>query len=80
MAAELSVEDLKNQRLINKLLIVLGIKHKTIRESAWIEGSAVKAYGNTNNSNRELGHIRTYKTFVYRKKQFERMIGVGKNA
>ncbi len=80
VAAELSVEDLKNQRLINKLLIVLGIKHKTIRESAWIEGSAVKAYGNTNNSNRELGHIRIYKTFVYCKKQFERMIGVGKNA
>ncbi|MCR4648713.1 MAG: hypothetical protein K5776_06515 [Lachnospiraceae bacterium] len=80
VAAELSVEELKNQRLINKLLIVLGIKHKTIRESAWIEGSAVKAYGNTNNSNRELGHIRIYKTFVYCKKQFERMIGVGKNA
>jgi len=78
-AADLSIEDIKNQRLLNKIFIVLGIKKATIRESAWIEGSAVKAYKDENKSICELKHIRRYKYFVFKRKQIERMIGVGKN-
>ncbi len=76
VAENLNVEDIKNQRFIKKLLIILGIKKATIRESAWIEGSAYKAYENVSDIHKELRHIRKYKFFVFARKQTERLLGI----
>ncbi|MBR4123674.1 MAG: PDZ domain-containing protein, partial [Clostridia bacterium] len=42
VAAKLSKEEIKNQRFLSKLLIMLGLKKGVIHESAWIEGSIVR--------------------------------------
>ena len=42
VAAALTDEEIRDQRLLSKLLILAGIKKKTIHESAWIEGSIVR--------------------------------------
>ncbi len=76
VAADISVEDIKNQRFLNKLIIILGIKKATIRESSWIEGSTRKAYNNISDIQKEYRHIRKYKYFVFARKQIERIIGI----
>ena len=76
VADDLSLEDIRNQRFINKLIIILGIKKAVIRESSWIEGSALKAYNYTSDVLKEYRHIRKYKYFVFARKQTERMIGI----
>ena len=76
VAGDLSVEDIKNQRFINKLIIILGIKKATIRESSWLEGSARKAYKDISDIRKEYQHIRKYKYFVFARKQIERMLGI----
>lgn len=76
VAAELSIEDIRNQRFLNKLAIILGIKKGTIRESSWIEGSALKAYKDAASSQKEYRHIRRYKYFVFARKQIERILGI----
>ena len=65
VAEELSDEDIKNQRIINKILIMTGIKKKTIHESAWIEGSIVRRGKNIKSN---LIHARMYKYLVYIRK------------
>lgn len=73
VAADLTWEQIKNQRLWNKLLIVAGIKRATIHESAWLEGSAVKASGGqAGKLTSELRHIRRYKRCIYFRKQLKR--------
>lgn len=73
VAADLTWEQIKNQRLWNKFLIVTGIKSATIHESAWLEGSAVKASGGqTGKLASELRHIRRYKRCIYFRKQLKR--------
>ena len=67
VAAELTDIDIRNQRFLNKALIMLGIKKGTIRESAWIEGSIVR---NGKKVKSYLRHARIYKYFVYVKKRF----------
>ncbi len=67
VAAELSDEEIKNQRFLNKALIMLGIKKGIIHESAWIEGSIVR---NGKRVKSYLRHARMYKYFVYIKKRF----------
>ena len=69
VAARLTQEDIKNQRLLNRLMIVSGMKKKVIRESAWIEGSIVL---NGTNVKKNLRHVRIYKYFVYLRKQLKR--------
>lgn len=70
-AAELSWEDIKNQRFLNKLMIVSGIKKAVIHESSWIEGSTVKAGRSVKETKREFRHIRNYKKFVFARKQIK---------
>ena len=41
VAARLSDEDIKNQWLFRKLLIIFGIRKSVLRESAWLEASVV---------------------------------------
>lgn len=65
VAAELSDEDIHNQRFLNKALIMMGLKKGIIHESAWLEGSIVRN-GRSVESN--LRHARLYKYFVYIRK------------
>ena len=67
VAAELSDEEIRNQRFLNKALIMLGIKKGIIHESAWIEGSIVR---NGKRVKSYLRHVKLYKYFVYIKKRF----------
>lgn len=68
VAAELSEEEILDQRLVRKLFILSGIRKTPIRESAWIEGSIVR-YGENIKSN--LYHARLYKYFLYARKQIK---------
>lgn len=65
VSKDLSESDIKNQRFMRKLLIMLGIKKEVIHESAWIEGS-IAAVGRNKAAN--LRHARFYKYFVYVRK------------
>lgn len=65
VSKDLSESDIKNQRFMRKLLIMLGIKKEVIHESAWIEGS-IAAVGRNKKAN--LRHARFYKYFVYVRK------------
>lgn len=68
VAAELTEEEIMDQRLIRKLFILSGIRKNPIHESAWIEGSIVR-YGENIKSN--LYHARLYKYFLYARKQIK---------
>ena len=67
VAADLTKEEINNGKLLSKLLIVSGLKKAVIKESAWIEGSVVKAHGS--NSGKELKAIRRYKHVMFLRKQ-----------
>ena len=67
VAAELTDEDIKNQRFLRKVMIMLGLKKGIIHESAWNEGSIVR---NGKKGKSYLRHARMYKYFVYIKKKF----------
>lgn len=67
VAAELSDEEIRNQRFINKALIMTGLKKGIIHESAWIEGSIVR---NGKKIKANLRHAKVYKYFVYIRKMF----------
>ena len=72
VAAQLDIEQIRNQRFISKLMIVFGVKKSELRESAWIEGSAVKAYGdNIAKRKAEFRHIRLCKRLIYMRKQMK---------
>lgn len=68
VAADLTEDEIREQRFINKVLIILGIKRTEIHESAWIEGSIVKE-GNHVKAN--LRHAKLYKYFVYIRKMLK---------
>lgn len=68
VAAKLSQEEIKTQRLISRILIMLGIKKQAIHESAWIEGSVVQGRRNVK---RNLRHVRIYKYFSYLRKRLK---------
>ncbi len=73
VAAELSEEQIRNQRFFRKLLIIAGIRKATIYESAWLEGSTARLYEKQPGlARKEYRHIRLYKAFVFGKKQFSR--------
>ena len=42
VSAELSQEELRKQRFLSKIMIMVGIRKDVIHESAWIEGSIIK--------------------------------------
>lgn len=68
VAAELSHEEIANQRFIPKMLIMLGISKKEIHESAWIEGSIVRLGESVD---RSLRSAERYKKFVYIRKRIQ---------
>ena len=67
VAAELDYRQIKDQRVINKLFIIVNKKNVVISESAWIEGSVVRCGKNVR---RSLWHVKNYKLFLYLKKLF----------
>lgn len=69
VAAKLSEQEIRNQRLVNKLFIMLGWKKATIHESAWIEGSIVRNGGNVK---RNLRHAAWYKYMIYIRKMLKK--------
>ena len=69
VAANLSKEEIKNQQLWNKFLIMLGIKKQVLKESAWIEGSVALA---SVSRQWQLFHVRGYKYLVYFRKWLKR--------
>lgn len=68
VAAGLTRQQIRDQRLLSKLLIMSGFKKAVICESAWPEGSAFRALGEGRRLSSELRHIRLYKGFVYVRK------------
>ncbi len=79
-AAKLTWEQIKDQRLLSKLLTISGMKKAVIHESAWLEGSAFgaayrqDAFGASDPERRlraEWRHIRRYKSFIYLRKQLK---------
>ena len=65
VAARLTEKEIKDQRLLNKAAIMLGLKKGELPGSAWIEGSIVRADKDVNIS---LAHARLYKYIVYLRK------------
>lgn len=66
VARALTEEDLRNQRVGRRFLLMKGRRNETLKESAWPEGSIV------NNGRDTAGHLRQtrlYKTLVYLKKR-----------
>ena len=62
VARELTEQEIKDQYVWNKILIMLGIKKQTLKESAWIEGSIAL------NEKQTWWAIRWYKYLLYIKK------------
>ncbi len=70
IAADLTTEEIRDQRFFNKLKIIKGKTKREIKESGWLEGSAVKCSlaDERFDANRELIHIRFYKCLIYLRK------------
>lgn len=64
-AAELTEQEIRDQRLLSRLLIAAGVREAAIRESAWIEGSIVRCGKHVR---RNLAHAGLYKYIVFAKK------------
>lgn len=64
-AAELTEQEIRDQRVFSRLLIGAGIRKAVIHESAWIEGSIVRCGKHVR---RNLTHARLYKYLVFAKK------------
>lgn len=69
IAATLTTEEIKNNRVINKACIMLGIKKGKLRDSAWPEGSVVKSGTGTK---RGLWHAAIYKYLLYIRKALKK--------
>lgn len=70
VAADLTTEEIRTQRFLNKALIMLGRKDEELHESAWIEGSIQK---NGVQMKQNLYHAKLYKVFVYIRKYIHQM-------
>ncbi len=70
VAARLTRKEIRNQRLLQKLLIFAGLKKGEIHESSWIEGSIVRCGGAVK---RELFHAHVYKSLIYVRKLWKNM-------
>ncbi|MCR4618485.1 MAG: hypothetical protein K5669_09935 [Lachnospiraceae bacterium] len=81
VAENMSREMIRNQRVIRRFLIIKGFIKAQLKESAWIEGSAVRAYledisnpeSSKRNIERELRHIRLCKGITHLRKQIKNL-------
>jgi len=65
IAATLTTDEIKNNRVLNKACIMLGLRKGKLRDSAWLEGSVVK---NGADTKRGLWHAAIYKYLLYIRK------------
>ena len=73
IARKLSEQEIKDQYVWNKILIMLGLKKQTLKESAWIEGSIAL------NGKQTWWAIRWYKYLLYIRKWLKRGISFWRN-
>lgn len=72
LAAEWNIEELRQQRFINKVLVKLGVRKGTLHESAWPEGSITRVCTKElQNVRAALRQERCYKRFMYVRKAIE---------
>ncbi|MDO5521291.1 MAG: hypothetical protein Q4G58_12430 [bacterium] len=71
VAASITDQQIRQQRVINKLLVMTGIRKTEIQESAWIEGSIVRGEKRVTYN---LIHAKLYKWAVYLRKSLRRRI------
>lgn len=79
IARDITLSQLRDQRFLNRLLILTGIKQKRIHESAWPEGSAlrifsqrdIRSYEKEKAVRSEWRYIRCYKWLVCMRKQIK---------
>lgn len=64
-AAELTEQEIRNQRFLSRLLIGAGVSKAVVRESAWIEGSIVRCGKHVRGN---LAHARLYKYLMFARK------------
>ncbi len=69
VAAKLTKEEVKNQYVWNRILIMLGIKKQELKDSAWMEGSIAMAEGC---QAWQMLHVRLYKYLIYFRKWLKR--------
>lgn len=69
VAAQLTTEELRNQRFLNKACIMLGLKKGELHDSAWPEGSVVR---NGDAVKSGLRHAAIYKYVLYTRKAFRK--------
>lgn len=69
VSAEFSEQEIKNHHLLNRLLIMTGVRKKVLHESAWIEGS-IATCGTLNERGRVRNrwHAVFYKYMIYLRK------------
>ena len=69
VSAEFSEQEIKNHHLLNRLLIMTGVRKKVLHESAWIEGS-IATCGTLNERGRVRNrwHAVFYKYVIYLRK------------
>lgn len=69
VSADFSEQEIKNHHLLNRLLIMTGVRKKVLHESAWIEGS-IATCGTLNERGRARNrwHAVFYKYIIYMRK------------
>ena len=69
VSAEFSEQEIKNHHLLNRLLIMTGVRKKVLHESAWIEGS-IATCGTLNERGRVRNRLHAvfYKYIIYIRK------------
>lgn len=69
VSADFSEQEIKNHHLLNRLLIMTGIRKKVLHESAWIEGSIATCRTlNERGRARNRWHAVFYKYIIYMRK------------
>ena len=69
VSADFSEQEIKNHHLLNRLLIMTGVRKKVLHESAWIEGS-IATCGTLNERGRVRNRLHAvfYKYIIYIRK------------
>ena len=79
VSADFSEQEIKNHHLLNRLLIMTGIRKKVLHESAWIEGSIASCKTlDEKGRARNRWHAVFYKYIIYMRKWIKQNMIHGK--
>lgn len=79
VSADFSEQEIKNHHLLNRLLIMTGVRKKVLHESAWIEGSIATCRTlNERGRARNRWHAVFYKYIIYMRKWIKQNMIHGK--